>query len=71
MVVAVLLAEPEAAGEESDDVEPAFEFEAVADSLLSAGLLALAPDLDPLLRKSVTYHPDPLSWNPAAVTCLA
>ena len=26
----------------------------------------------PLLppRKSVTYQPDPLSWNPAAVTCL-
>jgi len=22
------------------------------------------------LRKSVAYHPEPFSWNPAAVTCL-
>jgi len=27
------------------------------------------PD-EPLLRKSVTYQPDPFSWKPAAVTCL-
>ena len=31
--------------------------------------LALAAPLL-LLRKSVTYQPEPLSWNPAAVTCL-
>lgn len=43
-----------------------------------AGELAAAPSdagwAPPLLlppRKSVTYHPVPLSWNPAAVTCLA
>ena len=30
----------------------------------------LAPPLL-LLRKSVTYQPEPLSWKPAAVTCLA
>jgi len=28
---------------------------------------ALAPPLPP--RKSVTYQPEPLSWNPAAVSC--
>jgi hypothetical protein len=26
---------------------------------------------EPPLRKSVTYQPEPLSWKPAAVTCLA
>ena len=31
----------------------------------------LAPPLLLLLRKSVTYQPEPLSWKPAAVTCLA
>ena len=30
----------------------------------------LAPPLL-LLRKSVTYQPEPFSWKPAAVTCLA
>ena len=33
----------------------------------SLSLLAAFEDL--LSRKSVTYQPDPLSWNPAAVTC--
>ena len=27
--------------------------------------------LEPLFLKSVTYQPEPLSWKPAAVTCLA
>ena len=31
---------------------------------------AVAADGAPLLRKSVTYQPEPLSWKPAAVTCL-
>ena len=30
----------------------------------TAGAFALSPP-----RKSVTYQPEPLSWNPAAVTC--
>ena len=30
-----------------------------------------AEDDELLLRKSVTYQPEPLSWKPAAVTCLA
>ena len=34
-----------------------------------AGLSDVAGFLPPS-RKSVTYQPDPLSWNPAAVTCL-
>lgn len=34
----------------------------------AAAFSAGAPVLDPL-RKSVTYQPDPFSWNPAAVTC--
>ena len=40
-------------------------------SLMSgAGVLAALPPPLPLPRKSVTYQPEPLSWNPAAVTCL-
>ena len=35
----------------------------------SAGLAAGLPPLLPS-RKSVTYQPEPLSWKPAAVTCL-
>lgn len=35
-----------------------------ASAGLSLGLAAPS-------RKSVTYQPDPLSWNPAAVNCLA
>jgi hypothetical protein len=42
----------------------------VAAGADSAGLATplLAPS--PPLRKSVTYQPEPLSWKPAAVTCL-
>ena len=29
----------------------------------------VAAALEPPLRKSVTYQPDPLSWKPAAVSC--
>ena len=45
---------------------------------LSAGLVADAAALSPEVddapeppRKSVAYQPEPLSWKPAAVTCLA
>ena len=38
-----------------------------ADDASAAGALA-APEPP---RKSVTYQPEPLSWKPAAVTCLA
>ena len=43
-----------------------------ADSLLPVAppLLPAAAGAPPLLRKSVTYQPLPLSWKPAAVTCL-
>jgi hypothetical protein len=37
-------------------------------SAAGPALGALAPP--ELLRKSVTYQPEPLSWKPAAVTCL-
>lgn len=42
------------------------------DSLLPVAppLLLAAAGALPLLRKSVTYQPLPLSWKPAAVTCL-
>ena len=40
----------------------------LASALASPPSLA-APVLPP--RKSVTYQPEPLSWKPAAVTCLA
>ena len=43
--------------------------------LPSAGLPSVASAVSPRLaglspRKSVTYQPEPLSWKPAAVTCL-
>ena len=61
------------------------ELEASADLALSplgasvllsglASVLASPPSLAPPElppRKSVTYQPEPLSWKPAAVTCLA
>ena len=40
----------------------------LASALASPPSLA-PPELPP--RKSVTYQPEPLSWKPAAVTCLA
>jgi hypothetical protein len=45
----------------------------LALSVLPSAVPAGFPPLDPesLLRKSVAYQPLPLSWNPAAVTCLA
>ncbi len=47
--------------------------EAAAPSAFGAaaasGLAAAGALLPP--RKSVTYQPEPLSWKPAAVTCLA
>lgn len=37
----------------------------------AAGASAALPEPAPEPpRKSVTYQPDPLSWKPAAVTCL-
>src|SRR5664280_699278 len=49
------------------------DFFAAAVSPLAAGASPLSGALAPLLsppRKSVTYQPEPFSWNPAAVTCL-
>ena len=37
-------------------------------ALFSAGLSP--PFFPPPSRKSVTYQPEPLSWKPAAVSCL-
>src|SRR5690606_7916926 len=66
----------EAAGAGVDAAGAALSLLAGA-SALAAPLSAVAlPDLaapwppEPL-RKSVTYQPEPLSWKPAAVTCLA
>ncbi|AIU28258.1 hypothetical protein LV28_18315 [Pandoraea pnomenusa] len=59
-----LLSPDAAAGDdEADEADEAAEAD---DGAPEAG--ALAPPDPP--RKSVTYHPEPLSWNPAAVTCL-
>ena len=45
---------------------------ASADGFASAAPLSpFAVDLAPLLRKSVTYQPDPFNWKPAAETFLA
>lgn len=59
---------------------PSLEVDAVAAPSVDAGaVLAVAAAVAPELaapaaaeppRKSVTYQPEPLSWNPAAVTCL-
>jgi len=38
-------------------------------SVLASPPSLAPPELPP--RKSVTYQPEPLSWKPAAVTCLA
>ena len=46
---------------ESDD--------AVLEPELVPGDAPAPVDEPPLLRKSVTYQPEPLSWKPAAVTC--
>ena len=59
-------AEDDEAAEDEDGLE-AEEDELALDASLEPELLAEAP----LLRKSVTYQPEPLSWKPAAVTCLA
>ncbi len=51
--------------------EPEFELAAglSAPAAGAAGAVGEA-DVPPLpLRKSVTYHPVPLSWKPAAVNC--
>jgi len=58
----------------SDDaVLPLSLAAAAAFTVLAAAPVAASPDLPPglasLLRKSVTYQPEPLSWNPAAVSC--
>ena len=43
---------------------------AVSPLLPPASSLSFSAAFEDLLsRKSVTYQPDPLSWNPAAVTC--
>jgi hypothetical protein len=39
-----------------------------AEAAAAGAAVALAPPDPP--RKSVAYQPDPLSWKPAAVTCL-
>ena len=45
-------------------------FESALDGALSESAAGAALLPAGGLRKSVTYQPDPLSWNPAAVTCL-
>ena len=69
-----------------DDAEDALEplsadevdapLSAAAAGAAAAAAAAVAPPVAPVAapeppRKSVTYQPEPLSWKPAAVTCLA
>jgi hypothetical protein len=57
----------------SDDLALSLLVAVVAEEAL-ASVLASPPSLAPPVlppRKSVTYQPEPLSWKPAAVTCLA
>lgn len=53
----------------SDPAEPPPAAASAAVLPTAASLVLLAPPA--LLRKSVTYHPEPLSWKPAAVTCFS
>ena len=64
-----------AEGDGAAGVAAAGALGAVLESPVAAAALAGAASpafgvAAPLLRKSVTYQPEPLSWNPAAVTCL-
>ena len=70
-LAAALDAAPELASEDADALllSPATGL-ASAAVVPGATSAFLAPALL-LLRKSVTYQPEPLSWKPAAVTCLA
>jgi len=57
----------------SDDLALSLLVASVAVVVLASDLASppsLAPPVLPP-RKSVTYQPEPLSWKPAAVTCLA
>ncbi len=59
--------------EASDDLALSLLVASVAVVALASDLASppsLAPPVLPP-RKSVTYQPEPLSWKPAAVTCLA
>lgn len=62
---------------ESDAPEPdvpelavSLDVDPLDSPLVTAPLLPVGAGPLPLLRKSVTYQPLPLSWKPAAVTCL-
>jgi len=69
------------AADEADALDPPSDAAALPLSLVAAAALTvlaaapvaaspeLAPGLASLLRKSVTYQPEPLSWKPAAVSC--
>ncbi len=69
-------AAPDESHEPASEDEPAL-LPSVAAGFASAAVVpgatsaVLAAPLLLLLRKSVTYQPEPLSWKPAAVTCLA
>ena len=69
-------AAPDESPEPASEDEPAL-LPSVAAGFASAAVVpgatsaVLAAPLLLLLRKSVTYQPEPLSWKPAAVTCLA
>jgi hypothetical protein len=53
----------------SDAAEPLPAAASAAVLPTAASLVLLVPPA--LFRKSVTYHPEPLSWKPAAVTCFS
>jgi hypothetical protein len=61
-------AEPEPEESPPDDEVPEFPEDALLEDPAASPVLA-APEPEPP-RKSVTYQPEPLSWKPAAVTCL-
>jgi hypothetical protein len=57
----------------SDDLALSLLVAVVAEEALASVLVSPPSVAPPVLppRKSVTYQPEPLSWKPAAVTCLA
>ena len=66
--LAALLAAPDPLAGAADSVLGASDAAGAEPGSTPASGLAAGPELPP--RKSVTYQPEPLSWKPAAVTCL-
>ncbi|MEY2654521.1 MAG: hypothetical protein RLZZ524_1549 [Pseudomonadota bacterium] len=66
----MLAPDAEALGPLSLELPPPSDGVAGAAVEVPAVVAAAELPVEPPLRKSVAYQPEPLSWKPAAVTCL-